>query len=141
MVVVQMELGLEFLVVVFVKMKVVVVVVEMVVAKDFMSSFSSDISFNLSNLLMAISTPGGLGAFFISSRAMSFFPTSSSFNKEPPIGFSASNVEMSLKSSSSGFCLLIIFLLLILLLLVIILLIILGTVDKKLSDFLTDFVC
>ena len=141
MVVVQMEVGLEFLVVVFVKMKVVVVVVEMVVAKDFMSSFSSDISFNLSNLLMAKSTPGGLGAFFISSRAMPFFPTSSSFNKEPPIGFSASNVEMSLKSSSSGFCLLIIFLLLILLLLVIILLIILGTVDKKLSDFLTDFVC
>ena len=41
---------------------------------------------------------------------MSFFPTSSSFNKEPTIGFSASNVEISSKTSSSGFCLFIIFL-------------------------------
>ena len=44
---------------------------------------------------MVKSTPGGPGAFLISSLAMDFFPTSSSFNKEPTIGFSASNVEMS----------------------------------------------
>ena len=43
-------------------------------------SFGSGLSFNLSNLfLMAKSTPGGLGDFFISSLAMSFFPKSSFF--------------------------------------------------------------
>ena len=49
--------------------------------------------------------------FFISLLTMSFFPTYSSFNKEPRTGFSASNIEMSSKTTSSGFCLLIIFLL------------------------------
>ena len=73
-------------------------------------SFVSGLAFNFSNLfLMAKSTPGGLGAFFISSRAMLFFPTSSSFNKEPTIGCSLSNNEMSSKINSSGFCLLIIY--------------------------------
>ena len=75
-------------------------------------SFGSGLSFNLSNLfLMAKSTPGGLGDFFISSLAISFLPKSSFFSKEPTTGFSASNVEISSKTSSSGFCLLIIFLL------------------------------
>ena len=75
-------------------------------------SFGSGLSFNLFNLfLMVKSIPGGLGAFFISSLAISFFPTSSSFIKEPTIAFLASNVEIFSKISSSGFCLLIIFLL------------------------------
>ena len=39
--------------------------------------FGSGLFFNLSNLfLMAKFTPGGLGDFFISSLAVSFFPTS-----------------------------------------------------------------
>ena len=76
------------------------------------SSFGSGLFFNFSNpFLMAKSTPGGLVAFFISSLAMSFFPTSSSFSSDPTIGFSSSNVETSSKTSSSGFCLLKIFLL------------------------------
>ena len=58
---------------------------------------------------MTESIPGGLETFFISSLAISFFPTSSSFNKEPTIGFSAPNVEISSETISSGFCLLIIF--------------------------------
>ena len=75
-------------------------------------SFGSGLSFNLSNLfLMAKSTPGGLGNFFISSLAISFFPTSRSFSKEPTIGLSASNVEIFSKTRLSGFCLLKIFLL------------------------------
>ena len=60
---------------------------------------------------MAESIPGGLGAFFISSLAISFFPISIPFNKEQTIGFSATNVEVSSKASSNGFYLLIIFLL------------------------------
>ena len=52
---------------------------------------------------MTKSTPDGPGAFFISSLATCFLPTSSSFSKEPTIGFSASNVEMSSKTSSRGF--------------------------------------
>ena len=76
------------------------------------SSFGSGLFFDFSNLfLMAKSTPGGLVAFFISSLAMSFFPTSSSFSSDPTIGFSSSNVESSSKTSSSGFYLLKIFLL------------------------------
>ena len=52
------------------------------------SFFGSGLFFIFSNLfLMAKSTPGDLGTFFISSLAMSFFPTSSSFNREPTIGF------------------------------------------------------
>ena len=73
---------------------------------------NSDLSFNLFNLPLIIkSVPGGLGAFFKSSLATSFFPTSGSFSKEPTTGFSASNVEISSKTSSIGFCLLRIFLL------------------------------
>ena len=76
----------------------------------FSNSFQS---FNLFNpFLMTKSTPGGPGAFFISSLATSFLPTSSSFSKEPTVGFSASNVEISSKTTSSGFCLLKIFCLL-----------------------------
>ena len=60
---------------------------------------------------MEKSIPGSFRAFFISLLARSFFPTSSSFSKEPTIGFLASNVEISSKTSSTGFCLLIIFLL------------------------------
>ena len=55
---------------------------------------------------MTKSIPGGLGPFFISSLAISFFPTSSSLSKEPIIGFLASNVEISAKTNSSGSCLL-----------------------------------
>ena len=59
--------------------------------------------FNLFNVfLMTKSTPDGPGAFFISSLATCFLPTSSSFSKEPTIGFSASNVEMFSKTSSRG---------------------------------------
>ena len=62
------------------------------------SSLGSGLFFNFSNLfLMTKCTPGGLDVFFLSSLVMSFFPTSISF------GFSASNVEMSSKTSSSGF--------------------------------------
>ena len=49
--------------------------------------------------------------FLISSLAMSFFPASSSFSSDLTIGFLASNVEISSKTSSSGFCVLKIFLL------------------------------
>ena len=76
------------------------------------SSFGPSLFFNFSNLfLTANSTPGCLGAFFISSLAMSIFPTSSSFRSDTTIGFSASNVEISLRTSSSRFYLLKIFLL------------------------------
>ena len=52
------------------------------------SSFGSGLFFNFSNLsLMAKSTPGALGAFFISSLPMSFFPTYSPFSSDPTIGF------------------------------------------------------
>ena len=65
---------------------------------------NSCLFFNLFNLFLIIkSSPAGPGAFFISSLATSFLPTSSSFSKEPTIGFSASNVEISSKTSSSGF--------------------------------------
>ena len=49
---------------------------------------NSCLSFNLFNLFLIPKTvPGGTGAFFISSPATSFFPTSSSFSKEPTTGF------------------------------------------------------
>ena len=60
---------------------------------------------------MAKSIAGSFGAFFISLLAISFFPTSSYFSKEPTIGFLVSNIEISSKKSSTRFCLLIIFLL------------------------------
>ena len=76
------------------------------------SSFGSGLFFNFSNrFLMAKSTAGGLGAFLISSLPMSIFPAYSSFSSYPTIRFSASNVEISSKTSSSGFCFLKIFLL------------------------------
>ena len=75
-----------------------------------LSLSNSSLSFNLFNLfLMTKSVPGGPGAFFISSLATSFLSTSSSFSKEPTVGFSASNFEISSKTSSSRFCLLKIF--------------------------------
>ena len=77
-----------------------------------LSSFGSGLCVNLSNLALRLgSRSGGLGAFLISSLAISFFPTSSSFRSDPTIGFSALNVKISSKTSSSGFCLLKIFLL------------------------------
>ena len=51
------------------------------------------------------------GALLMRSLAISFLPTASSLNKEPTIGFLASNVEMSSKTNSSGFSLLAIILL------------------------------
>ena len=57
-----------------------------------------------------MSSAGGLGAFFMRSLATSFLPTSSSPVMEPTIEVSASNVDMSLKTSSKGFCLVIIIL-------------------------------
>ena len=55
-------------------------------------SFGFGLSFDLFNLfLIAKSISDGLGAFFISSLAISFFSTSSFFSKEPTIRFSASN--------------------------------------------------
>ena len=42
-----------------------------------------------------LSSPSGLGTFFTRSLAASFLPTLSSLNKEPAIGFSPSNVEIS----------------------------------------------
>lgn len=55
-------------------------------------SFGSGQFFNFSNLfLREMSSPGGLGAFFIRLLARSFLPTSTSFVKEPTIEFSASN--------------------------------------------------
>ena len=68
------------------------------------------LSSNLFNLfLMAKSTPGGPGTFFTRSPAVSFFPPSSSLSRDPTIGFSTSKVDISSKTSSSGFCLLKIF--------------------------------
>ena len=68
--------------------------------------------FNFSSLfLREMSSPSGLGAFFMRSLATSSLPTSSSPIMEPTIGVSASNVDMSLKTSSKRFCLLIIILL------------------------------
>ena len=52
-----------------------------------------------------------LGALLMRSLAISFLPTVSSLNKKSTIGFLASNVEMSSKTNSSGFCLLAIILL------------------------------
>ena len=86
-----------------------------VVVKDscYLLLFSNScLSFNLLNLsLITKSTPGGPGAFYLSSLAISFFPMSSSFNKETTTGFSASNVEISSETSSTGFYLLRTFLL------------------------------
>ena len=68
------------------------------------------LSFNLFNLfLMTRSTPGGPGSFFTRSPAVSVFLPSSSLSKDPTIGFSASKVNISSKTSSIGFCLLKIF--------------------------------
>ena len=55
---------------------------------------------------MTKSIPDCLGPFLISLLAISFFPTSSSLSKEPIVGFSTSNVEISPKTNSSGYCLL-----------------------------------
>ena len=68
------------------------------------------LSFNLFNLfLMVKSTPGGPGAFFTRSPAISFLPPSSFLSKDPTSGFSTSKVDISSKGSSGGFCLLKIF--------------------------------
>ena len=68
--------------------------------------FGSCLFLNFFNLFwISKSIPGGRGAFFISSFAMSFFPTFSFFNKEPTIVFSASNIAISSKTSSKGFIL------------------------------------
>ena len=56
--------------------------------------------------LRLASRSGGMGAFLIGSLPISFFPTSISFRSDPTIGYSASNVVRSSKTSSSGFCLL-----------------------------------
>ena len=75
-----------------------------------LSSFASCLILNLLNrFLIAKSATGGFGACLIRSLDKFFFPTSSSLRREPTIGFSASNVEMSSKTSSKGFCLLRIF--------------------------------
>ena len=80
--------------------------------KSLLSATGSCLSLNLSNLfLREISTPGGLGAFFTRSLATCFLLIPSFLSKEPTIGFSASKVDMSSKTSSRGFCLLRIFLL------------------------------
>lgn len=64
-------------------------------------------SFNVFNIiLMAKSSPGGPGAFLTRSLAIRFLLRSVSLSMDPTIGFSASKVDMSLKTSSSGFCLL-----------------------------------
>ena len=62
-------------------------------------------SLNLSDRFwIAKSCQGGPGAFFTRSLATTFFPTSSSVRSELTIGFSASIVELSSKTSSKGFC-------------------------------------
>ena len=77
-----------------------------------LSFFGSCLSFNLFNrFLRATSAPGGAVAGWTKSLAKFFFATSSSLRRDPTIGFSASNVEISSKISSKGFCLLGIFLL------------------------------
>ena len=53
---------------------------------------------------MSLVSPG-FRAFLTRSLAMSFLPISSSLAKELTIGFCASNVEMSWKTSLRGFCL------------------------------------
>ena len=64
------------------------------------------LSFNLFNLfLIAKSTLGGPGTFFTRSPVISFLLPSSSLSKDPTIEFSASKVDISSKTSSSGFCL------------------------------------
>ena len=71
----------------------------------------SCLSLDLFNqFLIAKSWSGGPGTCFIRSLAKTF-PTSSSLSREPTIGFSASKVEISSKTSSKGFCRLKIFLL------------------------------
>ena len=76
-----------------------------------LSSFGSGLSSNLFNLfLRVIPSPGGLGASLTRLLATSFLPTSRCFSKEPKIGFSASNFEISSKRSSSGFYILLMFL-------------------------------
>ena len=46
-------------------------------------------------LCMTKSIPGNCDIYFITSLPAFFLPTSSSHNREPTIGFSASKVEMS----------------------------------------------
>ena len=76
-----------------------------------LSSVGFCLSFNLFNrFLITISNPGGVGVYLIRSLDKFFFPKSSSLRREPTIGFSASNVEISSKTSSKRFCLLRIFL-------------------------------
>ena len=54
-----------------------------------LSSFGSYLSLSLFNrFLIAISTPGGVGACLIRSLDKFFLPTSSSLRREPTIGFS-----------------------------------------------------
>ena len=61
--------------------------------------------------LIAKSWSGGPGTCFIRWLAKTFFPTSRSLSREPTIGFSASKVEISSKTTYRGFCRLKIFLL------------------------------
>ena len=66
--------------------------------------FGFCLSLNLFNrFLRAKACPGGPGVCFIRSLPETFCPKSSSLSKEPTIGFSASNVEISSKTSSNGF--------------------------------------
>ena len=57
------------------------------------------------------SLPGWLSRDFIKSLSVCFLFKSISLSNEPTIGFSASKVEMSSKTSSKGFCLLSVYLL------------------------------
>ena len=67
------------------------------------------LTFNFNLFLMAKSSPGGPGSFFARSPAVRFLPLSSSRSNDPTIGSSASNVDISSYTSSSGFCCLKIF--------------------------------
>lgn len=114
MVVTQIEV---MVMVLFVKMKKVVVVVnevvEIVAVKDYCSRFLVLVycSIYLIYFWELCGDPGGLGAFLTKSLATCFLPMSSSFRKKSTIGFSASNDQMSSKTSSSAFYLLMMFLL------------------------------
>ena len=57
-------------------------------------------------ILMAKSTPGGPGAFFTRSPAVSFLPLSRSLSKYSTIGFSASKVNIYSKTKFEWICLL-----------------------------------
>ena len=67
-------------------------------------------SFNLFNLFLIVKS--NLVVLALSSQGhplLIFLPPSNSHSKDPTIGFSSSNVAISSKASSSGFCLLKIF--------------------------------